>query len=76
MSLYKRGGIWWSRIVRNGERIDRSTKQKPKVGAQSVEARWLTAINDTGELSTVKPVQLEVDQEGAEDQIAAGRTPA
>jgi integrase len=59
MSLYKRGGIWWSRIVRNGERIDRSTKQKTKVGAQSVEARWLTAINDTGELSTVKQVRQE-----------------
>ncbi|HWO37997.1 MAG TPA: hypothetical protein VNO32_55190, partial [Candidatus Acidoferrum sp.] len=59
MSLYKRGGVWWSRIVRNGERIDRSTKQKTKVGAQSVEARWLTAINDTGELSTVKQVRQE-----------------
>ena len=59
MSLYKRGGIWWSRIVRNGERIDRSTKQKTKVGAQSVESRWLIAINDTGELSTVKQVRQE-----------------
>jgi integrase len=59
MSLYKRGGIWWSRIVRNGERIDRSTKQKTKVGAQSVESRWLIAINDTGELSTVKKVRQE-----------------
>jgi integrase len=59
MSLYKRGTIWWSRITRNGERIDRSTKQKTKVGAQSVEARWLTAINDTGELSTVKQVRQE-----------------
>lgn len=59
MSLYKRGGIWWSRIVRNGERIDRSTKQKTKVGAQSVEARWITAINDTGELSTIKQVRQE-----------------
>jgi integrase len=58
MSLYKRGGVWWSRIVRNGERIDRSTKQKTKVGAQSVEARWLTAINDTGEL-TIKQVRQE-----------------
>jgi integrase len=59
MSLYKRGGIWWSRIVRNGERIDRSTKQKTKVGAQSVESRWLISINDTGELSTVKKVRQE-----------------
>jgi integrase len=59
MSLYKRGGVWWSRIVRNGERIDRSTKQKTKVGAQSVESRWLIAINDTGELSTVKKVRQE-----------------
>jgi integrase len=59
LSLYKRGGIWWSRIVRNGERIDRSTKQKTKVGAQSVESRWLIAIDDTGELSTVKKVRQE-----------------
>jgi integrase len=59
MSLYKRGDIWWSRIVRNGERIDRTTKQKTKVGAQAVEARWMTAINDTGELSTVKNVRQE-----------------
>ncbi|HEV2395796.1 MAG TPA: tyrosine-type recombinase/integrase [Candidatus Sulfotelmatobacter sp.] len=59
MSLYKRGGIWWSRIVRNGERLDRSTKQRSKTGAQAVEARWLTAINDTGELSTVKQVRQQ-----------------
>jgi integrase len=59
MSLYKRGGVWWSRIVRHGERIDRSTKQKTKVGAQAVESRWLTAINDTGELSTIKQVRQE-----------------
>ena len=59
MSLYKRGTIWWSRITRNGERIDRSTKQKTKVGAQAVEARWMNAINDTGELSTIKQVRQE-----------------
>lgn len=52
--MYKRGGVWWSRIVRNGERIDRSSQQRTKVGAQSVEARWLTAINETGELGIVK----------------------
>jgi integrase len=51
LSLYKRGGIWWSRIVRHGERVDRSTKQKTKVGAQAVESRWLNAINETGELN-------------------------
>lgn len=52
MSLYKRGGIWWSRIVRHGERIDRSTKQRTKVGAQAVEAKWLTVVNETGELTS------------------------
>ena len=50
MCLYKRGTIWWSRITRHGERIDRSTKQKAKVNAQAVEARWLTAINESGVL--------------------------
>lgn len=52
MSLYRRGKVWWSRIQRHGERLDRSTKQRSKVNAQSVEARWLIAVNETGELQS------------------------
>ena len=46
MSLYKRGGIYWSRIVRHGERLDRSTKRRNRTDAQSVEAKWLVELND------------------------------
>jgi integrase len=49
VSLYRRGNIWWSRIVRRGERIDRSTKRKNKTDAQRVEARWITQISAAGE---------------------------
>lgn len=54
MSLYKRGTFWWSRIVRNGERLDRSTKCKSKAEAQRVEARWHMEINDAGD--TLQPL--------------------
>jgi site-specific recombinase XerD len=57
MSLYKRGGVWWSRIIRNGERFDRSTKCRNKPDAQRVEARWLTQVNEAGE--TLRPILLK-----------------
>ena len=57
MSLYKRGSVWWSRIVRNGERLDRSTRTRNKPDAQRVEARWLTQINEAGE--TLRPLKLK-----------------
>ena len=49
MSLYRRGDVWWSRIVRRGERIDRTTRQRNKADAQRVEARWITQITQAGE---------------------------
>jgi integrase len=57
MSLYKHGRVWWSRIVRHGERFDRSTKCRNKPDAQRVEAKWLTEINEAGE--TLRPLQLK-----------------
>jgi integrase len=41
MSLYKRGRVWWSRIVRSGETFVRSTKCKNRADAIRVEAQWL-----------------------------------
>lgn len=46
MSLYKRGGVWWSRIVRSGEVFARSTKQRNKADAIRVEAQWLVTAED------------------------------
>ena len=57
MSLYKHGRVYWSRIVRRGERFDRSTKCRNKPDAQRVEAKWLTEINEAGE--TLRPLQLK-----------------
>jgi integrase len=57
MSLYKRGDVWWSRIVRHGVRFDRSTKCKNKPDAQRVEARWLIQVNESGE--TLRPILLK-----------------
>jgi integrase len=57
MSLYKHGRVWWSRIIRNGERFDRNTRCKNKPDAQRVEARWLTQIKEAGE--TLRPLQLK-----------------
>jgi hypothetical protein len=57
MSLYKHGRVYWSRIVRHGERFDRSTKCRNKPDAQRVEAKWLTEINEAGE--TLRPLQLK-----------------
>jgi len=45
MSLYLRNKIWWSRLQRNNEKIDRSTKQRSKAGAMRLEARWITQID-------------------------------
>ncbi len=57
MSLYKRGDVWWSRIVRNGERFDRSTRCKNKPDAQRVEAQWIVQVNEAGE--TLRPILLK-----------------
>ena len=56
MALYKRGRLWWSRIVRRGERFDRSTRCKNKPDAQKVEARWLVAITESGD--TLLPLKM------------------
>jgi len=48
MSLYRRGNVYWSRIVRNGQRFERNTKQSNLNKARIVEARWLTEIDATG----------------------------
>jgi integrase len=57
MSLYKRGGVWWSRIIRSGERFDRSTKCRNKPDAQRVEAQWLVQVNMAGE--SLRPILLK-----------------
>jgi integrase len=57
MSLYKRGNVWWSRIVRNGERFDRSTKCKNKPDAQRIEAQWVVKVTEAGE--TLRPILLK-----------------
>jgi integrase len=57
MSLYQRGEIYWSRIVRKGERFDRSTKCRNKRDAQLVEARWLTETVEAG--GTLGPLKTE-----------------
>jgi integrase len=41
LSLYKRGRIYWSRIVRGGETFVRSTKCKNRADAIRVEAQWV-----------------------------------
>jgi len=42
MSLYRRGRLWWSRVERNGQIIQRSTKCTAKSDARDVEAAWRT----------------------------------
>ncbi len=45
MSLYLRGKVWWSRIQRHNEKLDRSTKQRSKAAAMRVEAKWITEVD-------------------------------
>jgi len=40
MSLYKRGGVWWSRIEWRGEPLQRSTKCTNKNDARQIESVW------------------------------------
>jgi integrase len=49
MSLYKRGGMWWSRIVWHGEVLQRSTKCRNKTKARDVESAIRNALA-TGEV--------------------------
>ena len=56
MSLYLRGRVYWSRIVRQGERIDRSTKCRNKPDAQRIEARWINEITEAGD--TLAPLKM------------------
>lgn len=48
MSLYKRGNVFWSRIMRDGKVFVRSTKKRNRPDAIRVEATWINAI-DSGE---------------------------
>ena len=75
MSLYRRGSVWWSRIVRHGERLDRSTKKRNKTDAIRVEAKWLSEIAEAGEdLSSLraKPLTLRELSERFEKFADAG----
>jgi integrase len=46
VSIYKRGRIYWSRIVRHGETFVRSTKCKNRADAIRIEAQWLVLAED------------------------------
>ena len=50
MSLYKRGNVWWSRIEKDRNIIQRSTKCSSKNNARKVEAAWRTqdAFSEAG----------------------------
>jgi hypothetical protein len=43
MGLYKRGNVWWSRIERGGETLQRSRGCRAKRDAVQVEAAWRVA---------------------------------
>lgn len=43
MSLYKRGSVWWSRILVNGFAVQRSTRCRAKKHALVVEGAWRVA---------------------------------
>lgn len=57
MSIYKRGKIYWSRIVRNGEVFSRSTKRKNRADAIRVEAHWI-ALAEQGNLALRRAERL------------------
>jgi site-specific recombinase XerD len=59
MSLYKRGNIWWSRIEKNGQVIQRSTKCTGRSNAVKVESAWRVAdaLGDAG-LPTKSPKMI------------------
>src|SRR5438309_8902209 len=58
MSLYKRGEVWWSRIERAGQTIQRSTKCRNLKDARQVESVWLSELAK-GEVGIFKPPTLE-----------------
>jgi len=58
MSLYKRGNVWWSRIERNGEVMQRSTGCANKNDARDVEAVWKADIAK-GAVGIFKPPTLD-----------------
>jgi integrase len=57
VSLYKRGGVWWSRIIWSGQVLQRSTKARNKDAARSIEATWLSdlAKGEAGIISSTAP---------------------
>jgi integrase len=57
MSLYKRGEVWWSRIERGGQTIQRSTKCRNVKDARQVESVWLSELAK-GEAGIFKPPTL------------------
>ena len=44
MSLYKRGNVWWTRIIWSGQTIQQSTRCKSKRDALNVEAAMRTRL--------------------------------
>ena len=46
MSLYLRGRIWWSRIVLDAKRRDRSTRCNTREEAEKVEKDWTNYASD------------------------------
>jgi integrase len=44
VSLYKRGNVWWSRIMWRSQIVQRSTKVKNRQAAVQIEAAWRTQL--------------------------------
>jgi integrase len=57
MSLYRRGDVWWSRIKRNGNVIQRSTKATNLNDARRIESVWLSELA-LGNVGIFKPPKL------------------
>jgi integrase len=44
MAIYKRGKTYWFSFIFNGERVQRTTKQKNRVAARQIEAAYKTQL--------------------------------
>lgn len=71
MSIFKRGRVYYSKIMRNGQMLVRTTKMKNLADARRVEAKWLMEISAAGE--TIQPLlqqrQKPLTLSLAEDQF-------
>lgn len=54
MAIYKRGGVYWFSFVFDGQRVQRSTKQKSRKAAVDIESAYRTALAK-GEVGLTRP---------------------